>query len=116
MARRVRPNSPFEEFEAILHTAELENKVKYMYRRQGRNILQIGGYLFPRTGEPTQEDTVQLLDLIHATGDWLAAALHDAEFQVQNITYIQTLGPFTVRPEPDATWAIYKQMVELVVK
>ena len=116
MARRVRPNSPFEDFEAVLHGGELSKEVKDEYRRHGRNILHIAYNLFPQMGEAIQEDAANVWELIHATGHWLSAALHGVETEVQNIAYIQTLGPFTVMPTPDDTWAIYKQMVDLVIK
>lgn len=117
MARRAAVHSPLEEFEATLQSAGLPNEVQEEYRAQGQNILQIGGHLFPRARRLSQQEgTAQALALIHSTGDWFAAALRDAETQVENIAYIQTLGPFTVRPEPEDLWPVYKQMVELVIR
>jgi hypothetical protein len=117
MARRAAALSPFEEFEAILQGASLPNEVKNEYMAQGQNILQIGGYLLPRARRLSRPDgTTQAMTLIHVTRDWLATALHDTDVQVQNIAYIQTLGPFTLRPEPEDSWVVYKQMAELVIK
>jgi hypothetical protein len=117
MARRAAALSPFEEFEATLQGASLPNEVKKEYLAQGQNILQIGGHLFPRARRLSRPDgTTQAITLIHVTGDWLATALHDTDVQVQNIAYIQTLGPFTLRPEPEDSWVVYKQMAELVIK
>lgn len=116
MARRRNPSTPFEEFEAVLHGVELPTSMKEEYRQRGQAIMQIAGHLFPRDRRISRMDnTKQITDLIVATGDWFVSALHDAEIQVQNITYIQTLGPFTVSPSPDEMWPICRQMIELVI-
>ena len=119
MARRRVPSTPFEEFEAVLHNAELPTTVINDYRQRGRDIMQISSLLFPRDRDrrlPRMGNKELTTDLMMATGDWFAIAVNEVETQVQNTAYIQTLGPFTVSTGPDDMWPIYKQMVELVLE
>ena len=36
--------------------------------------------------------------------------------QIDNVTFILTLAPFTVQPTPEELWANYMQMAELIIE
>lgn len=111
--------TPFEEFEAVLHAAELPLAVSDAYRQRGCDIMQISSLLFPRDRDrqaPGLNNREFATDLLVATGDHFATAANQVETQIQNIAYIQTLGPFTVSAGPDDMWPVYKQMIELVLE
>ena len=117
LTRRRVYSTPLEEFEAVLLGAELSTNIKDEYNERCRSIMQLSSLLFPRNRQtPSINDREDAAALVVATGDRFATAVHEAEIQIQNIDYIQTLGPFTVNPRPDEMWANYKQMVELVLE
>jgi hypothetical protein len=117
LTRRRVSSTPLEEFEAVLLGAELSTNIKDEYNERCRSIMQLSSLLFPRNRQtPSINDREDAAALVVATGDRFATAVHEVEIQIQNIDYIQTLGPFTVNPRPDEMWANYKQMVELVLE
>lgn len=110
-------STPLEEFEAVLLGAELPTNTRDEYKERCRSIMQLSSLLFPRSRPtPSTNDREDAAALVLAIGERFATAVHEAEIQIQNIDYIQTLGPFTVIPRPDEMWANYKQMVELVLE
>jgi hypothetical protein len=119
IARHRAPLTPLQEFEAILHAAELPPFVLEDYSQRGREIMQISSLLFLRGRKgcvARAENRKLIMALIIATGDQIATAINEVEIQIQNTAYIQTLGPFTVSGGIDDIWPIYKQMMELVIE
>jgi hypothetical protein len=113
-----RPVSEFSILVQRLSESNLPQKAIDYFRSIGTKILQIGRLLHPPTGNisVTKED---LREARHICGDvtsLLESSCQRVNGQIDNIAYILTLAPFTVRPAPEDLWSNYKQMAKLIIE
>jgi hypothetical protein len=113
-----RPLQVFSVFSQRLDESNLPQKAIDYFRSLGYIIVHIGRLLFP----PTSNIAVTKQDLLEASNkcgqlfSLLESSCQRVNEQIENVAYILTLAPFTVRPAPEDLWANYKQMAELIIE
>lgn len=113
-----RPVSEFSILVQRLNESNLPQKAIDYFRSIGTKILQIGRLLHPPTGNisVTKEDLGEARHICGGMISLLESSCQRVNDQIDNIAYILTLAPFTVRPAPEDLWSNYKQMAELIIE
>ena len=114
----LRPQPEFSVFVQRLSESNLPQKAIDYFRSIGNQILQIGQLLFPPSGNisVTKEDLREARHICGRMISLLESSCQRVNGQIDNIAYILTLAPFTVRPAPEDLWSNYKQMAELIIE
>lgn len=112
-----RPVPEFSVFVQRLNESNLPQKAIDYFRSMGNKILQVGRLLFPPTGNISipKEDLREAREVCDHMVSLLESSCLRVKDQIDNIAYILTLAPFTVRPAPEDLWPNYKQMAELII-
>ena len=110
--------SEFSAFTQRLNESNLPQKATDYFRSLGNMILQIGRLLFPPISNTsvTKQDLREASNLCRQMASLLESSCQRVTEQIDNVAYILTLAPFTVRPAPEDLWANYKQMAELIIE
>jgi len=108
----------FPAFMQRLNESNLPPKALDYFKSLGYMILQVSWLLFPPTGSlsVTRKDLQEARNICRAMVSLLKSSCQRVNDQIDNVTYILTLAPFTVQPAPEDLWANYMQMAELIIE
>lgn len=108
----------FPAFMQRLNESNLPQKALDYFKSLGHMILQVSRLLFPPAGSlsVTREDLQEASNICRAMVSLLKSSCQRVNDQIDNVTYILTLAPFTVQPAPEDLWANYTQMAELIIE
>jgi hypothetical protein len=108
----------FPAFMQRLDKSNLPQKALDYFQSLGYMILQVSRLLFSPTGSlsVTREDLQVASNICLAMISLLKSSCQRVINQIDNVTYILTLAPFSVQPAPEDLWANYTQMADLIIE